>query len=103
MKTLIFLLVGVTSLVTILIFSSNTDPFGLKMAFKQVGALNPSVAYAASPSIVDGYQPATSTLITWHGESNDDSVELTKGDKLSLCASNSEVIKNHPKYQKWCP
>jgi|TARA_Y100000310_G_scaffold92562_1_gene90214 hypothetical protein len=104
MKSYIIFAIGVLSLGAFLLTSTNTDPFGLKSDVQAFTSLNPSVAYAASSSIVDGYQPAASNLIIWH--TDDDSApnqtSLRQDDIDALCESPSLELKEHPSYKRWC-
>ena len=108
MKTLLVLFIGLLSLAAAMSFNAKTDPFGAQSAMHKVTSMNPTVVYAASPSIVDGHQPAATNLITWHSTSLSPTpmdgveVKLSSEDKGALCASPNESIKSHPKYQRWC-
>jgi len=109
MKSMILLVIGITTIFAAILFNAETDPFGTKSAMHKLSSLNPTVAYAASSSVIDGYQPSSATLVTWHasGDSASNGMikiqnNLTKDDKIALCSSASEEIQSHPKYKKWC-
>ena len=106
MKNLVLFFAGVFSLVSFIYSNAESDPFGVKISLKSLSKTSPSVAYAASSSIVDGYQPAASNVIVWDSvDSHDTGVfsnSFSKDDVDALCFSPSKELKKHPKYNMWC-
>lgn len=105
MKHYILLIAGTLSLSTLLLTNASSDPFGIKSDLQNLTSLSPSIAYAASSSIVDGYQPAANNVIIWDTQDDNDMSfqnKLSNDDIEALCVSPSKELQEHPSYKRWC-
>ncbi len=107
MKTFVMVIMGLAALCAALVLNANTDPFGTQKFAHKLTEKNPSIAYAASSSIVDGYQLSAQTEIVWHEASVDKTVgkinnSLSDRDVSALCSTANDTVKGHESYQKWC-
>lgn len=88
--------------VAFLLFGTKTDPFGIKYELSSIGQGQPQVVFAASGSVVDGYQASAHTELTWvdsapvaHLVSMNDSIRSDiSASKKSCMVKNNKMIQS---------